>query len=566
MSTKTLRKRIALVAVATLGAGVLSATPAFAGIAAVTAGQLAVAANGSTAVTSRGILSTNGTAGTSALSATATSTNYGVILSNGSVYATAGGDGASAGVKVTNGTISSCADSATGTVVINAAQTTCTPSATDEDLTITAVPNAGATSMTITAYTSNALTTSAGTITYVVVAAGTTNVFNSGTSFISVELTGTAATDNIDAVRTSVTNTRATDYSATEVPAGLHGYLGYDLKDAYGTQLSAHVLGATVTGGCLVGFNQAAAANTYTSSSTTTAVGYITVSRVTSTSPYTCTLTLSDNGTTVATRTFKMLGQVDKLVVDTISRVKAGSVANNNGFYFYAYDSAGNALDNITVSAVSSYLNSSLTTITPDRATDRAGLLGAADVTCLNKGTFDFAIKATNASLATITSPVYKISCAGSPATFTAALDKASYQPGDIATLTITAKDSSGNLTHDYAVLGTAGAAATEASLTGGQLTIIGATTAALLNAVTFTEGVAKFKFTVGAIEGNYNMVVDLPSYPNAAGANQAQTVAYSVKSASGAVSNADVLKAIVSLIASINKQIAALQKALLKK
>jgi hypothetical protein len=33
-----------------------------------------------------------------------------------------------------------------------------------------------------------------------------------------------------------------------------------------------------------------------------------------------------------------------------------------------------------------------------------------------------------------------------------------------------------------------------------------------------------------------------------------------------GAVSNADVLKAIVSLIASINKQIAALQKALLKK
>jgi hypothetical protein len=33
-----------------------------------------------------------------------------------------------------------------------------------------------------------------------------------------------------------------------------------------------------------------------------------------------------------------------------------------------------------------------------------------------------------------------------------------------------------------------------------------------------------------------------------------------------GGVSNADVLKAIVSLIASINKQIAALQKALLKK
>jgi hypothetical protein len=47
-------------------------------------------------------------------------------------------------------------------------------------------------------------------------------------------------------------------------------------------------------------------------------------------------------------------------------------------------------------------------------------------------------------------------------------------------------------------------------------------------------------------------------------GANQ--TVAYKVVAPSTGVSNADVLKAIVSLIASINKQIAALQKALLKK
>jgi hypothetical protein len=43
-------------------------------------------------------------------------------------------------------------------------------------------------------------------------------------------------------------------------------------------------------------------------------------------------------------------------------------------------------------------------------------------------------------------------------------------------------------------------------------------------------------------------------------------SVAYKVSTGSAGVSNADVLKAIVSLIASINKQIAALQKALLKK
>jgi len=44
------------------------------------------------------------------------------------------------------------------------------------------------------------------------------------------------------------------------------------------------------------------------------------------------------------------------------------------------------------------------------------------------------------------------------------------------------------------------------------------------------------------------------------------QTVAYKVASGTTAVSNADVLKSIVSLIATINKQIQALQKLILKR
>ena len=108
-------------------------------------------------------------------------------------------------------------------------------------------------------------------------------------------------------------------------------------------------------------------------------------------------------------------------------------------------------------------MSADLTTVAASRASDRdnSASTSHADVTCLTSGTYDLAVKATNASLATITSPVFKISCAGNPQTFTAALDKASYAPGEIATLTITAKDSSGNPTNDYAVLGTAGAAAT---------------------------------------------------------------------------------------------------------
>jgi hypothetical protein len=551
-----MKQRIALVAVSALTAGVLSVVAA--PVANAAGGDLVVVANAATATSSRGIISTNGTAGTSALAASAVTTNYGVLLSSGSVYATSAALTPAHAMKVSGGTFTGCTGG-TGTAVLNAAMTSCTGSEAST-LAVTAVPNSGATSMSVTTYTTTAATTAQGGITYSIVAASSANAFSSSTSFISAELTGVTATNNVDATNTDVTGTA---YSGTIVPAGVSGYLGYDLKDAYGTQLSAHVFGASVTGGCLVGFNQAAAANTYTASSTTTAAGYITVSRVTSTSAYTCTLTLTDNGVTIASRTYTLQGQAASITVTGLKRVKTGAAANDDAMEVNVFDSAGNALDNQAFSVVSSYLNSGLTSITADRNSDRDGELGDADVTCITSGTYDFAMKVTNASLATITSPVYKLSCSGSPDSFTAGLDKASYAPGEIATLTITAKDSKGNLTHDYAVLGTAGAAATEASLTGGMLTVIGATTAALLNAIKFTNGVAKFKFTVGATSGSYNMVVDLPAYPNAAGANQAQTVSYAVAS-SGAVSNADVLKSIVALIASINKQIQALQKLIL--
>jgi hypothetical protein len=552
-----MKQRIATVAATALTAGVLSVIAAPTAFAA--AADLTIAANGASATTSRGIISTNGTAGTSALADSVATTNYGVMLSSGSAYVTVELATLTT-VKVKGGTFSACSSTTAANTTLNAAMTTCS-STTNEALAATVVPDSGATSMTISTQISSASgTANTAAIAYSIVAASSANAFSSSTSFISAELTGVTADSNVDATNTDVTGTA---YSGTIVPAGVSGYLGYDLKDAYGTQLSSHVLGASVTGGCLVGFNQAAAANTYTASSTTTAAGYITVSRVTSTSAYTCTLTLTDNGVTIASRTYTLQGQAASITVTGLKRVKTGAAANDDAMEVNVFDSAGNALDNQAFSVVSSYLNSGLTSITADRNSDRDGELGDADVTCITSGTYDFAMKVTNASLATITSPVYKLSCSGSPDSFTAGLDKASYAPGEIATLTITAKDSKGNLTHDYAVLGTAGAAATEASLTGGMLTIIGSNTAALLNAIKFSNGVAKFKFTVGATSGSYNMVVDLPAYPNAAGANQAQTVSYAVSS-SGAVSNADVLKSIVALIASINKQIQALQKLIL--
>jgi hypothetical protein len=80
-----------------------------------------------------------------------------------------------------------------------------------------------------------------------------------------------------------------------------------------------------------------------------------------------------------------------------------------------------------------------------------------------------------------------------------------------------------------------------------------------------FVGGKKTYKFIVGSTEGSYQLSVDLPKFNNTLAPQTAATVAYKI-AGSGGVSNADVLKAIVSLIASINKQIAALQKALLKK
>jgi hypothetical protein len=72
-------------------------------------------------------------------------------------------------------------------------------------------------------------------------------------------------------------------------------------------------------------------------------------------------------------------------------------------------------------------------------------------------------------------------------------------------------------------------------------------------------------RFTVGSTEGAYNAIVSIPVINAYDLGGKDQTVSYKV-SGTGAVSNADVLKSIVALIASINKQIQALQKLILKR
>jgi hypothetical protein len=82
----------------------------------------------------------------------------------------------------------------------------------------------------------------------------------------------------------------------------------------------------------------------------------------------------------------------------------------------------------------------------------------------------------------------------------------------------------------------------------------------------TARTGTWVYTYTVNVgSEGSYNGAVKIAVGSTSAQYNKALTVPYTI-APSGAVALADVLKAIVSLIASINKQIAALQKALLRR
>ena len=164
-------------------------------------------------------------------------------------------------------------------------------------------------------------------------------------------------------------------------------------------------------------------------------------------------------------------------------------------------------------------------------------------------------------------SNVLDAKCADDAVSYTAAYDKKSYAPGEIATLTITFKDSKGNVANDVTDVDTDSTGEITVSTAGMSQAINGPTTDGT-DGAGIDQGTLTYTYAVGTTEGTFTNRINVPDV-NTAGAallTAATSATLTVASTSTAVSMADVLKAIVSLIASINKQIAALQKALLKK
>ena len=561
MSTKTMKQRIAVVAVTALTAGVLSVTSA--PVANADALDMTIAAAAATSSSTQGVISTSVALGSAIQSTTAT----GRMFSNGQLsITTAAGDTTSA-IVVTGGTISSCSTT-TNTVTLSADRTECSSNGNNAaGITVLVRPAAVGTSLVIEGKSTNssASWSTLRKVTFTVVATSTANTFSAADSFLSTEVSATAATNNVDATYTSAAG--VTLIPATTRINGGAGYFGFDVKDSNAQRLVGATIVGTVTGPCVV---KAAAdsAGVVASDVTTTANSYFRIDQAVANAPSTCTLTVTVNGATVATRTYTIVGQLASISVRDRSIVPATGVAVNNQLYADAKDTAGNLLDNVVIAPVSAYYNASLTTVS--NITTKPGGTAAADsagnVTCSKAGTYKMQLAAVNASVATILSPVFDITCGGAVVNYTASLDKASYVPGDVAVLTIKATDSLKLTAHDANYLGGAVADGTTTAnpvgITGSNLTAVTAPASTDL----FVSGVKTYKFVVGSTEGAYSLVVDLPKFNSTTYSQTAQTVAYKIAASTATVSNAQVLQSIVALIASINKQIQALQKLILRR
>jgi hypothetical protein len=291
---------------------------------------------------------------------------------------------------------------------------------------------------------------------------------------------------------------------------------------------------------------------------------------------FSTTVTIQWNGATIATRTVTFLGEVATL---TATADYIGGVGNNLLVgTVLAKDAAGNTLlPTSGISVSSATLNTVVTAVSVTDFADADGTDTKADysATCAgtaatgaNTGDAEITFTYLNTVSGTvITSNKVKVVCAGDPVTYAGSFDKAVYAPGDVATLTVTAKDYQGKLANAYYDWsGTTDA--TEPTIAGGlSMTLIGSVPDNA-TAIKFDSGAGTktFRFTVGKDEGKSNVVISIPviNSMDLGGANLA--VGYEVKSSSATVTNADVLKSIVALIASINKQIQALQKLILKR
>jgi hypothetical protein len=613
MSTKTLRKRIALIAVSALGAGLLS-------VVAVPSANAAANQNAGTAqdaAETEGVLniaSSNSTTGEAATSGTNTgnlsvglvnvsdiagglvagTTQTATLLSSGKLTVYTGTTTNEKGslVTVENGTLT-CAGTGI-TTAVNSGLTACAGYAdggASDNLSVIITPNSGATSMVVRLYTKASATSAADHVTSSSKGdlAGQINVTIAGSSTAGTLSTAKSGAYWVAAHNTGAATADATGYTGV-TDFGQKLYLSVRIRDAFGSALAAgDLVTVSATGGARVKINPGSSSDAGTQSSDYS-VSAVDAEQVVITNPtvnpMSSTVTISVGGTVIATRTAAFSGEVAKVVLSSPVIGKTGGNGSSGNIATYKlYDAANNPVytdysgtDNTATPP--SNLNEDtavrgtvITSVARDRdwsINTSTGVVTSGRVifTCgASAGTGKISFIYTNTSGSIVKSNVLDAKCAGDAVSYTASYDKAKYAPGEVATLTIRFKDSNGNAANDITDVDTDTTGEITISTAGMSQAINGPTTDGT-DGANIDQGTLVYTYAVGTTEGTYTNRVNVPDV-NTAGASiltAATTATLTVASNSTAVSNADVLKAIVSLIASINKQIAALQKALLRR
>jgi len=540
MSTKTIKQRIAIVAVSALAAGFLSiaSTP----VANAGAGDITNITGSGT-----GLIASS----TTGLSTTMTA----VVLQTGSLVITT--DNASGYYVVSAGGYITAKSNNSST--ISSDQQKFTPQSTSDTFTVAPKPGSAAGStFTITGYTTPTSGVEVDVVTVTVAGssvAGVVSVADSGVFW-----------------NTSAAEVTADASGASAVAPVTQMYLDIDLEDVYGTAVTTPgALVATATAGANVNLvTSGTTAGTFNTAvlGTDPSAAFVVVSEATRGAGWKGSVTVTYNGIVIATKSGSIAGYASKLNI-TRNLVASISTTTADAVRFTTTDTAGNSVQ-VTAAQVilDSTSNSSVVSgvVGATNQNITAGSLadGKATVTCGSPGSSTVVMKYTTPAGVTIKSNPLTVICGSTKDTYTASWDKASYKQGDIAKLTVSFKDIFGAPANSQSAVTTYANNASDELISTPMMTRIGSTTAALSpdsnGQLVFTYSVGT---TTGVTPGAYQASVSFPTVNAVNG--EAQAVAYTIAS-DGSVTNADVLKSIVSLIASINKQIQALQKLILRR
>jgi len=348
-------------------------------------------------------------------------------------------------------------------------------------------------------------------------------------------------------------------------------YIAMDLNDAYtvAVDTTSLALTATATGGCTVSWDATAATGTTIAVDTGANNDTENLVILNDNTPRNCSVTVTLGTTTIGTKTVSFRGDVAKITISPADSKslfaynEAGSSSetalNANAIVYITYDSAGNVITPSAAPTLTSNTNGfEQATITGSGLYPHTSMISngfaafdisTTGVSASRRGEGTYALKLTRQSDGqSVTSNVMTASITDDIWTFEASWDKAEYKTGEIMTLTITGKDVGGRLTYDGE------------DLAGVVVAVGGADSTVTPSASdTFSKGKKVYKYIAKTTAGNYGWSVAVTT--GSAMDNIVGT--YKIVEATTTVTNTEVLAAIVKLIASINKQIRALQKSL---